>query len=477
MRRTSGLLVVCGVAAGLSSVARGQALPANVLVVRQGAAPGGNGLTWATAFDDIYDALAAVQASGGTRNELWFTGGSYGRRTFVSTCGENVSVPLTILGPLEMYGGFVGVEFLRNQRGVGGAGIQGLPLLVDRLIADRVGFSSFGASQPPCGGSGQVTIRNSTLCQSGASAGGKRGGSVSVSDSVAEDSGFSAMCGSSFSSSSFNGSGSVFRRCSISGSCSSGFGAGINGGTYEDCSLSAANGQIGGVSMLRSSASAFPPGSLPAFVGCRFVGSTVSSGTRVVDSISVNSSFGIFPPFSGCYVGGTLTNSFVDCRENSLADPNQSFAGTTLQWTTVNPRYVGFVTGPGVDAGSPIDTGNNNLVPVGLFTDVNGNPRFAGTATPGSGVGGAPRVDRGAIEAVPPGTVVTSPAFCYPNMDGSSAVVGGTAVPTLTGEDFAAFVALYRAGHPLANCDGSTTAPVLSPADFTCFLAKFRAGC
>jgi hypothetical protein len=61
---------------------------------------------------------------------------------------------------------------------------------------------------------------------------------------------------------------------------------------------------------------------------------------------------------------------------------------------------------------------------------------------------------------------------CYPNCDGS------TTPPVLSAQDFACFLARFRAGDSdYANCDESTIPPILNPADFTCFLSKFRAGC
>ncbi len=43
--------------------------------------------------------------------------------------------------------------------------------------------------------------------------------------------------------------------------------------------------------------------------------------------------------------------------------------------------------------------------------------------------------------------------------------------------DFAAFLNLFAAQDPRANCDNSTTPPTLNPLDFACFLNSFAAGC
>lgn len=468
MRIVGVMVAACGVAV-CASGARGQALPGNVLVVRANAVPGGDGLTWATAFDDIYEALVAVQASWGVKNELWFTGGSYGRRTTQSPICGDVSVPLSIVGPLDMYGGFVGSEVVRSQRGAGGVGnVMGNRVTIDGVVSDLMSFSVFAATAPLCGDSGSLTIRDSTLCNASMLVGGKRGGTVRVTGSVIEDGSFAVSCGSSSATGSFVGSGSVFRRVGVSVPC-----GGISGGRYEGGVLNAGGGSIENVWMLRGRASANPPGG-SAIANSTFIGSSVSAGRVISQSFGINSTYFLLP-IGPCFSGGSLTNSLVDCR--SFAPPGDAFVGTTLQWTTVNTRFVGFVTGPGVDSGSPIDTGNNDLVPPGLFTDIDGNPRFVGTATPAGGVGAAPRVDRGAVEALVPGSVVTTPAYCYANMDGSSALVGGTAVPTISPADFVAFLGLFRDGHPLANCDASTGSPTVDSADFACFLSKYRAGC
>jgi hypothetical protein len=69
------------------------------------------------------------------------------------------------------------------------------------------------------------------------------------------------------------------------------------------------------------------------------------------------------------------------------------------------------------------------------------------------------------------GAVLSGPAACYANCDGS-----GTA-PVLNVADFSCFLAKFAAGDPYANCDMSSAPPVMNVADFSCFLAKFAAGC
>jgi hypothetical protein len=63
------------------------------------------------------------------------------------------------------------------------------------------------------------------------------------------------------------------------------------------------------------------------------------------------------------------------------------------------------------------------------------------------------------------------PAPCYANCDGS---IGE---PTLTGNDFACFLAQFAGGNEYANCDASVTEPVLTANDFLCYLNAFVGGC
>ncbi len=67
--------------------------------------------------------------------------------------------------------------------------------------------------------------------------------------------------------------------------------------------------------------------------------------------------------------------------------------------------------------------------------------------------------------------VLTSPALCYANCDGSATT------PILNVLDLSCFLNRYAAGDSYANCDGSTLVPVLNVLDFACFMDRFAAGC
>jgi hypothetical protein len=64
--------------------------------------------------------------------------------------------------------------------------------------------------------------------------------------------------------------------------------------------------------------------------------------------------------------------------------------------------------------------------------------------------------------------IVTIPAFCYANCDGSSTA------PALNVADFTCFLQKFAANDIYGNCNNDGAMDV---ADFTCFLQKFVAGC
>ena len=74
--------------------------------VRGNAAAGGDGLSWATAFDHPQDAID-VAADG---DEIWVAAGTYARRDALDVSVVTVGVNVTL------YGGFTGIETSRSQR-------------------------------------------------------------------------------------------------------------------------------------------------------------------------------------------------------------------------------------------------------------------------------------------------------------------------------------------------------------------------
>lgn len=86
-------------------------LPA-VLHVDAGAPPGGDGGTWATALNDLQDALCLARRSGGDVAEIWVRAGTY-----TPDRGTDLRIMAFVLeNNLGIYGGFDGTETLRSDR-------------------------------------------------------------------------------------------------------------------------------------------------------------------------------------------------------------------------------------------------------------------------------------------------------------------------------------------------------------------------
>jgi len=92
------------------------AAPPNVRHVRVDAPPGGDGLTWATAYNDLRDALSAASASGGAVTELWVREGVY---IPAGPGGTDPTLGFTLVPGVGVYGGFAGTETQRSQRNPG----------------------------------------------------------------------------------------------------------------------------------------------------------------------------------------------------------------------------------------------------------------------------------------------------------------------------------------------------------------------
>ena len=83
-----------------------------VVYVDANAASGGDGLAWATAFDDLHDALVLVDSAGGTYDQIWIAEGTYVPENAHATSGDprnrKFSLPDTVV--ISIYGGFAGGE-------------------------------------------------------------------------------------------------------------------------------------------------------------------------------------------------------------------------------------------------------------------------------------------------------------------------------------------------------------------------------
>ncbi len=207
------------------------------------------------------------------------------------------------------------------------------------------------------------------------------------------------------------GSSPTVRNCTFSGNMT-GF-LGLGGGMYNDnssptvtnCTFSG-NTASGGGGMYNSDSS-------PTVTNCTFSGNAAIFGGGMANS---NSS----PTVTNCI--------FWDDSPTEIVDAEGSIS--TVRYTDIQGGWTGagsnnidadpmFVDGFHLSVGSPcVDAADNNAVPKGIETDLDGNPRFIEDPnTPDTGSGVCPIVDMGAYE-FQEGT----PGCCPWDLDGNSSV-------------------------------------------------------
>lgn len=94
--------------AGLPAIAGAQS-PRRV---NEAASPGGDGLTWATAYKDLQDALTEARSNPGAVSEIWVAAGTY----YPAPIGGSRAAAFEMVNGVSIYGGFAGNETSRSQR-------------------------------------------------------------------------------------------------------------------------------------------------------------------------------------------------------------------------------------------------------------------------------------------------------------------------------------------------------------------------
>jgi hypothetical protein len=398
---------------------------ADTRYVNVNAPAGGNGTTWATAYNNLKSAISAANANQGIK-KIWVAKGSY----FPG------STRFTLKNNLALYGGFAGNETQLSQRSIAG----NETILTGQ---DSVGIINGGTTNETAVVDG-FTIRDGF---------------------TAQDSGGAVLNGSS-----------TFRNCRFIDNVSSNSGGAWFGATgtprFIACDFIGNECAAGGAAVETVNGSLL-------FVGCRFTGNLApfaaiysnTGSVTVIDSlVAGNASGGILAnqgPVTvrnstvaandGLYLPETAVRSDgLITIENSIIWQNiivGNFAATYSCLPSAapgagniseDPLFVDPAAGDWrVGAGSPaIDAGSTALLPADTFdldgdgdtaeqlpVDVSGNARRSNDpATIDTGVGPAPVVDMGAIEYL---------SDCNANgiadpidiANGTSADVDGSGVP------------------------------------------------
>src|SRR5262249_2936462 len=127
--------------------------PAQVIYVNASAAPGGDGATWLTAYNDLQTALASQQ---GCRRFIWVAAGTY-------SPGTNSDATYSVPSGTAIYGGFVGNEISVAQRNA-----QANPTILTGAVAMSTDVVTFDGTFTAIGTN---TVLDGVIVQSGNQAG------------------------------------------------------------------------------------------------------------------------------------------------------------------------------------------------------------------------------------------------------------------------------------------------------------------
>lgn len=435
--------------------------------VRAGAATGGDGLSWASAQRDLQDALDDAAAGG--VEEIWISTGTYlpDRGT-----GDR-SRSFVMQNNLEIIGGFAGTETRRDDRN---------PSLTPTTLGGAIG-------QPGVQDNTFHVVRASNLNSSAV----LRNVIIQRGNAVGSPSGAGGGI-------LVNGGNPRFRDIVVRLCESDGEGAAI-AAQNSDATFGRVRVLLCGLNSSPASAVTFIGGS-PLLLNSLVHGNSgVDNGAvRLLDTVGariVNCT--IVGNTSAGYVAGVFKNGGQAELHNSIVwdnTPLDPFPGQAVWLNNVRPdgmdmRYTtiegwGAVDANGLNGYQPrfrnasgpdgvpgnidddyrlaagscmIDSGENDLLPLGVAVDFLSNPRFADDAgTPDTGLGSGPIVDRGAYE-------FEGQTFCAADLNGDGEInladlniVLANFGQSTTGGD--------------SNCDG-----VLNLADLNAVLASFGLAC
>jgi hypothetical protein len=195
-------------------------------------------------------------------------------------------------------------------------------------------------------------------------------------------------------------SGPMLNMCTFSGNSAGGSGGGMfnyttSSPTVTNCAFSdnSADWNGGGMANVESST--------PTVTNCTFSGNAAQNTGGGIDNEN-NSS----PTVTNCILWGDTPNEIYNNSSTPIVTYSDVEGGTSESWfgagcIDTDPLFVDAAGGNWrLSDWSPcVDAGNNNDVPGGVMTDLDGNPRFVDdTGAADTGAGTAPIVDMGAFE-------------------------------------------------------------------------------
>jgi predicted outer membrane repeat protein len=434
--------------------------------VKRNAGPGGDGLSWGTAYQRVQDALAVANSG----DQIWVAKSTYRPGEFSSPRTVTFQVPAGV----GVYGGFLGGETSLSQRDwaanetilSGDLHLDDQPGFVNRTDNCYHVVTIVGAG--PTAALDGFTIRGGNADGSGAT--GMGGGLYAASTS----SGGPALAHLRFADNRAAGSGGAVGatgQLSFADSLFEGNHALSGGGVYTDHSISLVRcvlrsndaAMFGGACYFDIAGTANLPNCVITGNTAWYVGGVYGLYTDVYlrnCALAMNHA----TSFGGGAVDGfgylVLYDSIVwgntDTTHPGLFDQQVDYHGIFPSYSAIqgdsppwnqDPRWVDPL-GPDGIAGtadddlrlsclSPyIDAGANSLVGGGSI-DLSGNPRFVDDpAVPDTGTGGAPIVDFGPYEFACGCSDVQSYCSALPNSTGASAAIGWSGSTSLFANSF-----------------------------------------
>jgi uncharacterized repeat protein (TIGR01451 family) len=423
----AALLAAAAVATlGGSRPALGEEPVIQIVYVDADADPGGNGQSWGTAYRCLQDALDEANASSGNRYEFWVAEGVY--RPDEDDDGDHVGDAVTetfriSASNVRLYGGFTGDEIALEERDwvanptvlsgdVGGDDLtdaRGVVTATSHISGSNAYHVLWldGETNEPI--TGTTVIDGATITAGQADGRGldQRGGGLYCAGS-----GDDAECSPTLMHLSFSGNSAV-----------------VGGAVYNNGENGLSNPTLVNVSF--SGNSAFTGGAMyndgfshgtssPTVVNVTFSGNAAEGGSG---GAMYNDGYGGVsnPTLTNVILWGNRADGEGDQMVNAQANPAIGYSLVEGGWDGpgIYNQY-GIVTDEGgnIDAdpqfvdpeggnlrpreSSPvIDAGNNDAVPPGVTTDLDGIPRFVDIVTVSdTGHGTPPIVDIGAYEVL-----------------------------------------------------------------------------
>jgi len=439
-----------------------------ILYVDHDATGANNGTSWTDAFTDLQDALSAAAPSGLDTVEIWVAEGTY-----KPTDGVSRTVSFQLKDSVSIYGGFAGTETLRSQRDVAAhptilsgdlqdndnatidpaeptradnsyhvvrdAGGTAFSVLDGFIITG--GNANGSATDNSDRGGGILTegegalLSNLTLKHNTATRGGGLGnyGGVPTLDNVTFLGNKVSLYGGGMYSYAFD-------PVELTNVAFLGNKAGNGGGLYATSgpALTLINAVFSGNAADYSGGGIFNNVTLLTLVNATFSANTATfyadsrggglsnySGNTV--AIANNIFWGNQAPISPLiYNEGTVTVNY-SLMQGGVYTGTGNISSDPL---FLDANGADNVTGTADDdlrlqnTSPAIDAGDNDAVPAGITTDLDGAPRFVNHPQPDTGHGTPPIVDMGAYEtAKPTNHAPNTPSNPWPSN-------GATSIPT-----------------------------------------------